>query len=58
MPYFRGLRLCPYLTEFCHSYGGKEARAQGILNSTKNEAVALAADGKEMLSSAKDKVMK
>ncbi|MCJ1384843.1 pyruvate transporter mpc1, partial [Xylographa soralifera] len=37
------------------NYGGKEARAQGILNSTKNEAVALAADGKEMLSSAKDK---
>ncbi|MCJ1317498.1 hypothetical protein MMC15_002823 [Xylographa vitiligo] len=39
-------------------YGGKEAKAQGILNSTKKEAVALAADGKEMLSSAKDKVTK
>ena len=54
----RGVYSSTFLTKFCHSYGGKEAKAQGILNSTKKEAVALAADGKEMLSSAKDKVTK
>ncbi|MCJ1395884.1 pyruvate transporter mpc1 [Xylographa bjoerkii] len=39
-------------------YGGKEATAQGILNTTRKEAEELAVDGQKMLSSAKDKVTK